>query len=199
MTGIPGSRIALVTVAVLVAACVGRPASTPSASTPIAGAAVEGPLLIALVEATKAAGTLSVIGSNGTHQTWRSADGIGLTFDRGVLFATRGLGADLYTSETGPVLDAWPAGTYTRTLRHLDGENHVVATRLACQLADHGMTEIVTGDRTHAVGHAVETCRATGLPSIRNDYWREADGTMRQSRQWIAPALGHITVQRIGG
>lgn len=184
--------LALLLVAALAAACA-RPGAPP-----VADGAAEGPVLAALVEATKAAGTLSVIGTNGSHETWRSADGIGLTFDRGVLFATRGLGADLYTAETAPVLDAWPSGTYGRSFRHLDGENQVIVTRLACVLADQGATDIDAGGQRHAVRHAVETCRASGLADIRNDYWREADGTMRQSRQWIAPALGHVTVQRIG-
>jgi hypothetical protein len=156
-------------------------------------------VLAALVETTKAAGTLSIIGTNGGNATWRSADGIGLTLDRGVLFATRGLGADLYTAETAPVLAAWPSGAYTRTLRHLDGENRVVATPLTCRLADQGATEIAAGGQPFPVRHAVETCRAAGLPDIRNDYWRAADGTMRQSRQWIAPALGHVTLQQLGG
>jgi hypothetical protein len=194
MTGARGATLGIVAVALLAAACA-RPAAPP----PTAGAAPEGPVLAALVEATRAAGTLSVVGTNGSQVTWRSADGIGMTFDRGVLFATRGLGADLYTAETAPVLERWPAGTYARTVRHLDGENRIIATRLECRLADRGATEVEAGGRTYAVRHAVETCAAPGLPDIRNDYWREADGTMRQSRQWIAPALGHVTVQRLGG
>jgi hypothetical protein len=192
MRGFCRALLGLVAVVVLATACA-RPGATPTA-----GAVPEGPVLAALVEVTKAAGTLSVIGTNGGHETWRSADGIGLTFDRGVLFATRGLGADLYTAETAPVLDAWPSGSYARTVRHLDGENRVIVTRLACGLADQGATEIDAGGQRHAVRHAVETCRAAGLADIRNDYWREADGTMRQSRQWIAPAIGHVTLQRLG-
>ena len=193
MTGLRGTRLGLVAVMAMATACA-RPGAPPTAA-----AVPEGPVLAALVEATKAAGTLSVIGTNGAHETWRSADGIGLTFDRGVLFATRGLGADLYTAETGPVLAAWPGGTYARTLRHLDGENRVIATQLDCRLTDQGATEIDAGGQRYAVRHAVETCSAAGLPAIRNDYWRAPDGTMRQSRQWIAPAAGHVTLQQIGG
>jgi hypothetical protein len=159
-------------------------------------AAAGQPTIVALVEATRAAGTLAPFGSNGTHETWRSADGVGVTFDRGILFATRGLGADLLTAETAPVLAAWPSGTYPRTVRHLDGENRVVATRLSCTLSDMGRTEIAVAGTPRAVRHGVEVCTAAGLAEIRNDYWREGD-TMRQSRQWISPALGHVTLQRI--
>ncbi len=159
-------------------------------------AAAGQPTIVALVEATRAAGTLAPLGSNGTHETWRSADGVGLTFDRGVLFATRGLGADLLTAETAPVLAAWPSGTYARTLRHLDGENRIIATRLSCTLSDMGGAEIAVAGTPRPVRHGVEVCTAPGLPDIRNDYWREGD-TMRQSRQWISPALGHVTLQRL--
>ncbi len=192
MRGLGRAPLGLVAVVVLATACA-RPGATLTA-----GAVPEGPVLAALVEVTKAAGTLSVIGTNGGHETWRSADGIGLTLDRGVLFATRGLGADLYTAETAPVLDAWPAGAYARTLRHLDGENRIMATRFDCRLADQGVTAIDIGGQSLPARHAVETCRAAGLPEVRNDYWRDAGGTMRQSRQWIAPAIGHVTLQRLG-
>lgn len=154
------------------------------------------PSILALIEATKAAGTLAPLGTNGTHETWRSADGVGLTFDRGVLFATRGLGADLLAAETAPVLSAWPAGTYQRTVRHLDGENRVIATRLSCTLSDMGRSEIAVAGTQRAVRHGVEACSGGGIAEIRNDYWREGD-VMRQSRQWISTALGHVTLQRV--
>jgi hypothetical protein len=81
-------------------------------------------------------------------------------------------------------------------VRHLDGENRVVATRLSCTLSDMGQAEIAVAGTQRLVRHAVETCAAGGVPDIRNDYWREA-GIMRQSRQWVSPALGHVTLQRL--
>lgn len=171
----------------------GNPATVPDAASL---AATGQPLMLALIEATRATGSLAPLGTNGTHETWASPDGVGLTFDQGILFATRGLGADLLTAETAPLLAAWPAGSYTRTLRHLDGENRIVATRLSCTLADMGQTEIDVAGTQRLVRHAVETCAAGGFPDIRNDYWREA-GIVRQSRQWVSPALGHVTLQRL--
>jgi hypothetical protein len=175
------------------------PGRSPETAAADAGAVVASGqrTLVALVEATKAGGTLAPFGANGTHETWRSGDGVGLTFDRGVLFATRGLGADLYTAETAPVLSAWPDGSYARTVRHLDGENRVVATRLDCRLDDQGMTEVAVGGQPMALRHAAETCRTPGGASLRNDYWRDARGTMRQSRQWVSRALGHVTLQQL--
>jgi hypothetical protein len=170
----------------------------PGAAADAAAVAASGqPTMIALVESTKAAGTLAPVGANGTHETWRAGDGVGLTLDRGVLFATRGLGADLFTAETAPVLAAWPAGTYARTVRHLDGENRVVVTRLDCRLQDQGTTEVPIAGSPMDLRHATETCRTPGGTRLRNDYWRDAGGVMRQSRQWVSPAIGHVTLQRV--
>jgi len=133
--------------------------------------------------------------------TWGAADNSAISLRQGVLTATRGLGADLYSAETRQVSAAMAQGgpaEYARTYRHLDGLDQIVLTRFTCRLQPAGSESITVFEQPARTRRFDESCRAQGIdaPQITNTYWRE--GTiMRKSRQWIGPELGYLVMERV--
>lgn len=167
------------------------------------------PLLVARLESGVTAG-LTPAASNRGFITWQTQDGIALIGRGDVLAGTRGLGADLLSAETEPVLLALAAGRsdrYRRTLRRLDGEGRILVQDYACELALGPAETVVVLGRAHPTRRSAETCRPLSEPSpetppayraepFANTY-NVGDGTIWRSRQWVGPALGHIVLERV--
>ena len=175
----------------------------------IAAAGITQPFLIARREDGSAAGLLPATGNRG-RIVWATEDGITLTGRGGVLVATRGLGGDLLSAETEPVVQALAAGrsaSYRRVLRRLDGEGLVLRQPYDCTLALGPAETVAVLGRRHATRRSTETCRPAIPPDPTTpaayaaapfvNTYNVGDGTIWLSRQWVGPAVGHLRLERV--
>lgn len=157
------------------------------------------PLLFARSEQTGAMATLVSVATNGDVVTWSTAEGITVSLRNGLLVATRGLGGDLLDADVSPLATALRkgGGTYARTYRHLDGENQVIALKVECALTRESSQTIEVVEKRYATVFYTEVCESGGEQAT-NQYWVErGSGAIRQSRQWISPAVGMLFVQQV--
>lgn len=136
-------------------------------------------------------------GQNGSKFTWLSVDGLSLTFDNGLLVATRGFGDDLMGADVAAAqrsLDA--GGNHLRTLEFLDGLDQVERLVFECSTVVTGRETISIVERSYATTILEESCVGESV-TFKNTYWRDANGTIWQARQWISPLLGYLGYQRL--
>jgi len=186
----PGSR----------ALSAGGGATLPQGLTRAALAGVEGPLLLAQIEKTGASATLRLARSNGNHDTFASPDSLTMTFRSGILSASRGLSGDLLSAETEPTLAALRArraASYPKALRYIGGDRQIILSRLSCEMQVVGPESIEVLEIAHGTTHLAEICTDKAGGQMRNDYWIGADQVVWKSRQFLHPALGYVTVQRL--
>lgn len=169
----------------------------------LAAQGFESPFLVGFSETRMRRAGLVQVAENRGVVTWQAGDASTLSEAGGVLTGTRGLGQDLYTAETAPVLAAMRGDgpmVYTRRYRHLDGLDQIVVTRFDCHLADAGPERITVFGQAYATRRFQETCRS-GTDRIENTYWRDTDNfsysVMRRSRQWVGTDLGYILLERV--
>lgn len=177
MTGVTGGRDAAA-------------GGTASAGPPPGGAATAEARLYAELPSRGATATLVVEAVNGTVTTWRTADNVTLSFDDGVLVATRGLGFDLMgagAEKTLAALAGGDPGPYRRQYRYLDGQNHAAYVTAGCTVQDRG-AETVGGRRLWRHDEICESFHT----AFTNTYWSDGGGWVLRSRQWIGPQIGYI-------
>lgn len=158
------------------------------------------PTILVDIEVTRNYASLFQISQNGQHAVFLSADNKTITFSKGLLTATRGLGADLYAadvSQTRAAIAGGASGTVATTRVHkvLSGDDRVVATRYACALTDHGIEPVVSIHKEFRLRRYVETCRLDGAEVFANTYWVDpATKVMWTSRQWVSPLAGYFRI-----
>jgi Protein of unknown function (DUF2886). len=140
------------------------------------------------------------IGRNGPFETFSTSSGQAFILRSGVIAGTRGLGADLMSSDTGPLTAAVARrtrGTVDYTIRYLTAEDQTVEQTLTCVLspgaapiqpapvAMRGIDTFVTADCNN--------------PDLRftNTYAVTGGGQIVASQQFLTPELGMIGIQRI--
>ena len=175
----------------------------------LAAAGITQPVLLARLPSGEAAGLVPAASNRG-RIVWATEDGITLTGRGGVLAATRGLGGDLLSAETEPVVLALAAGRearYRRVLRRLDGEGLILRQPYDCALR-LGPREVVSVlGRRHDTRLSTETCRpvvptdpetpaAYAAVPFTNTY-NVGDGTIWVSRQWVGPSVGSLRLERV--
>ena len=155
-------------------------------------------VLLAGIESRNAFATLSPVGENAGVISWVSGDSIGLSFRRGVLVATRGLGQDLMVADvSGPLAVLRSGGGHAiRIHDYLDGENQVTRRRFQCNIQTIGREVLAIYGLTIATKHVVENCENPDF-SFQNHYWLSSGSKIWQSRQWIGPELNYVFVQQL--
>lgn len=159
------------------------------------------PTLGAYLPSRAAVSGLMLVGRNGPHATWHTADQIALVlYDGGVVASTRGLGPDLHASDvsqSAALIAAGEGGTAERRMVFMDGHYRPRSLWLTCTVTPQGSEVLVLNGRRHAVLRLDESCTGRGQ-SFTNTYWRDAHGpVIRQSTQWLGPNLGVIHLQRL--
>lgn len=168
--------------------------------TPRLLARINQPYLLVIFDRKDIATTFAVKGENPPVRTWINADDSTLSITRqGLVLRTAGLGRDLMTADTGQTAAALGRGTSAiarRVHRLLDGEDRAIATAYACQITPRGAATITLPTGRFATTLTEETCTDVTGQSFTNSYWTDtATGTLRQSRQWISPEVGSLTLQ----
>lgn len=130
---------------------------------------------------------------------WAAGDGAQLVMRGGLVTATRGVGRDLASSDYAATLSALAqrSGTSNRRLFLRNDEGGQDQLTLRCETRDLGPATIEVVERAYNTRHVRESCRV-GEGNVENDYWIEAKtGVIRQSRQWLGPALGHLRLRML--
>ncbi|RUS58930.1 YjbF family lipoprotein [Pseudorhodobacter sp. E13] len=136
------------------------------------------------------------IGTNKDVETWSSVDKITLSMRNGVVVATRGLIDDLMTASVPSLSMLSHGSSHTRTHSLLNGEDKPRVLRFDCQVARHGRVNLTIVERSYTTQHVTETC--TGAEgSFTNEYWLEAGGKLRRSRQTISDFVGPMTIDSL--
>jgi hypothetical protein len=170
--------------------------------TPAIVAANRQPHLLVELPSRQASATRFLFNQRGPIQDWRGQDGISLTLHNDVLIRTRGLGADLFAADPMPANSLQDPNTmhYSRTYRHLDGENREILTHYQCSLAQGSRASVDLIARHVATMSVVETCKTVdpGASDIRNEYWiGTADSITWKSKQWVSESVGYATLYHL--
>ncbi|MGI1662661.1 YjbF family lipoprotein [Palleronia sp. KMU-117] len=160
--------------------------------------AVPGPLILITLPTSGAAAPMVPFGDNRGVRTWSTAERQTLTLRGDIMTSTRGLGDDLMQARVESVSRALAAGSgsgVARTTWHLDGNDRFIVRRFSCDLRTAGRETItlVSGERIDAT-RVTETCAYEG-ESFVNTYWKQTNGTVRRSRQWISPIVGYAEIE----
>ncbi|MGJ8611014.1 MAG: YjbF family lipoprotein [Octadecabacter sp.] len=172
-------------------------AATPSVLTREVIEAFGAPVLRISVISLEATGLLYRVGENGTKVTWINDETMTFTFDDGLAVGTRGLGDDLMGSDVaGAKRSFHSGGSHMRTLDFLNSLAQIERKTYECQTVQTGRETITIYERRYATTVFDETCTGE-YGDFKNTYWRDSNGVIWQSRQWISAGIGYIGYQRL--
>lgn len=169
----------------------------------------DGEVIVVAIPNRDALAVMQEIERNGPYVTFGTADRRSVTLKNGILTGTRGLGYDLMSAEvaeTGTLIRTQGEGAGRRVNRYLDGENLTVAISPWCQVKLGGTGRVNLGEVNAATRQVAESCVGERLAypggtaeraAFQNSYQVTASGRVVQSRQWISPLNGYITIQSL--
>ncbi|MBK1634121.1 YjbF family lipoprotein [Rhodovulum adriaticum] len=156
------------------------------------------PVMYVALPAMGTSALLAPSGRNGDVTTWSQANTVSLSFEAGILTATRGLGADMMSAElsgTRAMMNgASPERGYPRHIGYLDGEYRQRFRGYLCKPGTRAGETITIMDQPHRVTRIEERCTSPE-GGFTNVYWRGANGTTWKSRQWISPEIGYLETE----
>ncbi|MDW4498215.1 YjbF family lipoprotein [Sulfitobacter sp. D35] len=127
----------------------------------------------------------------GTLEVWLASNAAQVSFRDGVVVGSKGLGADIQSSDVSQTLSrlaARQSGPTRKQLHFIRGDNAPVVVNMSCNMADLGAESVTIVDQTFPVRHFRESCEAEGAPFVY-DYWLDyRSGLIRKSRQWMGPS-----------
>ncbi|QQA43074.1 YjbF family lipoprotein [Pelagovum pacificum] len=155
-------------------------------------------LLYASIPSREANAYVQEVGRNGSEVTWLSPDGITVTYENGLLVATRGLGPDLMAANVSGTVAAirQGGGSVTRSHEYLDGLDHLVRQDYSCTVTRVGNEPIEIFEVAHATVKYEESCQSAGA-TFTNTYWVDNSGVVWKSRQLISPPVGYLDTYRL--
>ncbi|OAN97745.1 hypothetical protein A8B74_10545 [Sulfitobacter geojensis] len=136
----------------------------------------------------------------GNIESWLGNDGVSLTFDRGVLHGTRGIGAGLLASDVSQVANAVLAGRSGEVQRihtYLNGNDQAVSRAYSCTITNQGSETIDLDTGATSTRRMLENCRNLDQ-AFTNTYWVDPRrGTIVQSRQWGGEDIGELAITKV--
>lgn len=149
---------------------------------------------------TSAVAVLGPVSRSGDVTVWQTLDGITLSFRRGVLIATRGLGDDLMSADVEGDVDLLrgmgDGGYHPHIRSYLDGEDQTVFRAYLCRRAGAAPVRVETGGQT-AAGQRVEISCISPGHTFTNIFWLDGSGRVIKSRQWISPVMQYMDTERV--
>lgn len=159
------------------------------------------PYLLVIRDKIDFGSTFSVQGENPPVRTWFDGNLTSLSINRlGLIVRSAGFGRDLMTADVAVTEAALRRGgeatTTRRVHRLLDGNDKVVATAYACRIEPIDPVTITLPTGAFQTFLIEETCADAAGRGFQNSYWIDLKtGSLRQSRQWISPEVGTLTLQ----
>lgn len=171
-----------------------EPEKKPPTLSPAVANAAPGDVLLVKIIARNAVAPMTKVAQTGGAITWISPGQVTMSFEDGILVATRGLGDDLMGVDPIDVRAAINAGggTATRRQSYLTSEDQIATRDLTCEVTNRGPDPIqtVTGERQATKFE--EDCKGPAL-EFKNTYWL-AGGEIIRSRQAVSSGEGFIQV-----
>lgn len=172
------------------------PAAAAQAEAQLASAALQslpGPVMLGTLPSMGGTTALGLVGQNGARRSYQTPTDQMIVTEGGLVIATRGLGHDLQSAETGALgglIRNARAGQGRRVMRYLDGEWVERPLTLDCEVTPQGSVALGAGISARKV---VETCRSGAL-EVENSYLLRG-GRIIASEQWIGPMVGAIELK----
>ena len=145
-------------------------------------------ILISSLDKTNQA-TLVALGNNEEKLTWVSADGISVSYDQGVLIATRGYSQDLLSLQYRNPANVFAllSTRYSKVHRYLSGDNNYFDIHFECSGKKHTSKTLQMLDYKITVDRFIEDCKSENHKYV-NEYDLLAGTTIVvKSKQWISP------------
>ena len=161
-------------------------------------AATEQATMTIAVPALNARGVVTPVAQNGDVVTWRTLDNTTVSLDRGVIVSTRGLGDDLMGADIDQTLAALRGGAGTfapRIYGYMDGEYQAYFMTFQCRRTGTRSEVVQIGGTGIRATRIDETC-LNNERQIDNTYWRNGNGVMVKSRQWVSAGVGYMETER---
>ena len=133
--------------------------------------------------------TLVALGNNEEKLTWVSADGISVSYDQGVLIATRGYSQDLLSLQYKNPANVFSLSSsrYSKVHRYLNGDNEYFDIHFECSGKKYTSKTLQMLDYKITVDRFVEDCKSENYKYV-NEYDLLAGTTIVvKSKQWISP------------
>lgn len=139
----------------------------------------------------------TVAGRNDGKVTWISDADFGVTFENGLLVATRGLGEDLMAADVSQVWAAFVrgGGEAQRVHEMLDSRDRIVRQTFDCTIAATGVEPVDLGLRQIETLRFDENC-TSGSVVFRNMYWIDETASIVQSVQLVSPTVAYLRSNR---
>ena len=138
--------------------------------------------------------------TRGNIESWLGNDGVSLTFDRGVLHGTRGMGAGLLASEVSASANAILAGRTGQVERihtFLDGDDQAVIRTYTCNIPNNGSEAIQLDNGATSTRRMTESCQNRDQ-EFTNLYWVDTKrGRIVKSRQWSGEDFGEFAITTV--
>lgn len=163
-------------------------------------AAKRGQALEVIIEKNGIRGGFLEESQRGNIESWLGNDGVSLTFDRGVLHGTRGVGAGLLSSDVSASARAVLAGRTGQVERihtFLNGNDEAVSRAYSCRITNEGRESIQLDIGAVSTRRMSENCRNVDQ-EFTNVYWVDPGrGRIMQSRQWAGEVLGELSIKTV--
>ena len=146
-------------------------------------------ILVSSLDKTNEA-TLVALGNNEEKLTWVSADGISVSYDNGILIATRGYSQDLLSLKYKNPANLFSASEikYDKVHRYLSGQNSYYDINFKCTGNKKFSKPTQILEYNLSVDTFVEKCDHSSYNYV-NEYDLLAGTTIvLRSKQWISPA-----------
>lgn len=163
-------------------------------------AAKDGPAIEVRIPAKDVRGGLLLESRQGNIESWLGTDGSALTFDRGVLHGTRGVGAGMLASDVSASATAilsGRGGEVERVHTFLNANNETVIRAYTCTVTNGGAetTRLDIGNvRTRLMR---EECRNLDQRFTNLYYVDPARGRIVKSSQWSGDFLGQMEITTV--
>lgn len=162
----------------------------------------DNPTILIDLETLRQYGTLFQISKNGDSDVFMTFDNKTITFEHGVMVATRGLGADLMWLDATETLAAMKSRTVKSTTtkrihKTLDGENRATGQVFDCRYKETGRQKVVSVHKQFNLTRITEDCASESKPGAEysNEYWVDIPtGIIWKSRQWAGPVIGYLAI-----
>lgn len=134
-------------------------------------------------------------GTNAQRATWIDSDSISITFEDGIVVATRGLPGDLLAAETAQVAAAIRAGggQAQRVHEFLTDMDGISTELLQCRIVLAGSDTVRRLGTSQPATRFEEDCTSDGL-QFANVYWVNRAGKVVRSLQAISPRGGYLQI-----
>lgn len=157
------------------------------------------PTLLAELPELSVSATMAMYGGNDDVQTWKSADGVSLSFLDGILVSSRGLGADLMSADVSGTRAMLAGGGSARHIRlhsYLNGKYQPSFRAYQCRGGATRDEVIVVFDRRLVKTRIEEVCH-TPDATVTNMYWIGQDRFVWKSQQWVSQSAGYLLTERL--